>query len=118
MPSFSAVEVLDAHGTSVPGASVRPDPDAPTGLLVELPTLPPGAYTLLWKTLSQADGHPSQGMVLFGIQTAAPTAPVRAAGAAAVPWVEILLRWLNYTSLAGVVGGLAVGLYLYRGRPS
>ena len=118
VPSFSAVEVLDAHGTSVPEASVRPDPDAPAGLLVDLPTLPPGAYTLLWKTLSQADGHPSQGMVLFGIQTAAPTAPVRAAGAAAVPWVEILLRWLNYTSLAGVVGGLAVGLYLFRGRPS
>ena len=84
VPSFSAVEVLDAHGKSVPGASVRPDPDAPTRLLIELPTLPAGAYTLIWKTLSAADGHPSQGMVLFGIQSAAPSAPVRAADAAAV----------------------------------
>lgn len=117
VPSFSSVEVLDAHGKSVGEASVRPDPDASTGLLVDLPTLGAGAYTLLWKTLSQADGHPSQGMVLFGIQTAAPTASVRTADAA-VPWVEILLRWLNYVSLAGIVGGLAVGLYLYRGRPS
>ncbi|MFN8465937.1 MAG: CopD family protein [Caldilineaceae bacterium] len=118
VPSFSAVDVLDAHGASVPGASVRPDPDAAGGLLVDLPTLSPGAYTLIWKTLSATDGHPSQGMVLFGINAPAPSAAARSTTSAAVPWVEILLRWLNYASLAGVVGGLAVGLYLYRGRPA
>ena len=117
VPSFSAVEVLDAHGTNVPGASVRPDPDAPAGLLVELPTLPAGAYTLLWKTLSQADGHPSQGMVLFGVQTAAPTAPVRAAGAAAVPWIDSAASG-STTRAWQAWGGAGGRLYLYRGRPS
>lgn len=119
-PSFSAVQVLDAAGQSVPGVGVHPDPAQRSALVAVLPRLPAGAYTLIWKTLSATDGHPSQGMVLFGVNTAAPMSAAAGAeavaGDAALSWPEVAIRWLNYLGLIGLTGALVMGRFVHRSQ--
>jgi methionine-rich copper-binding protein CopC len=58
----------------VPRMPTRPGraPDAPVGAAVR-GAMPPGPYTLEWRTMS-ADGHPVSGRVAFRV---APPAPAR-----------------------------------------
>ncbi len=113
-PRFSVVQLLNAQGQPVPGLDFSAVPTDPSALLVRLPQLPAGAYTLIWKALSEADGHFSQGMVLFGVNVAAPNAPAVKFTTVDAPLIEVVLRWLNFGSLAAIVGALAILLLLYR----
>jgi copper transport protein len=104
---FTTLELFGANGQSVPVPAMRLDAADPTLLVVDLPPLPPDAYRLTWRTLSTEDVHIATGSVVFGVQHAAALA---AAPVVAPPPVEVLLRWLNFAALSGLLGALALAL--------
>ena len=65
-PAFSTIEVLDAGGKRVDGGHVESDPNDRTVLRVALQKLPPGTYTVNWRSVS-VDTHPSQGRFTFRV---------------------------------------------------
>ena len=106
---FTTVELVDSDGQSIPLLATRLDGADPSLLIVDLPDLPPNAYRLTWRTLSADDVHVAAGAIVFGLGRAAEVTP--ASVAVAPSKVEVTLRWLNFTALAGAVGALAL-IYL------
>ncbi|MCA9879827.1 MAG: copper resistance protein CopC, partial [Thermomicrobiales bacterium] len=107
--SYSRATLFDQTGTEVPGAvaTIGPDPNVMT---VTLPVgLSNGTYSLLWRTLSTADGHTAQGYLPFTVGTQADVRivapPVANEVSSAVPqWALAVSRWLALLGLAAVGG--------------
>jgi copper transport protein len=64
---YTTVDVIGEGGAVVLERAGAPDPADRYALIVELPPLVDGAYTVLWRTLSAADGHTAQGFLIFGV---------------------------------------------------
>jgi len=71
------VEVFGPDGTQVDNDDARIDDDDRSHMLVTLPDdLPPGAYTVLWRSLSADDGDADSGRFVFTVDPSAePTTP-------------------------------------------
>lgn len=112
VPRFSSAVLRNGDGGVVP-ATVRADASDDRLTLALRDDLPRGMYTVDWKLLSAEDGHFQKGLVVFSVGTGlAPTAGSDRSGDE-VGVLDVLLRWLNLSALAGLVGGLAVvGLVL------
>jgi copper transport protein len=105
---FSSVEVFDLRGQPVKLDGLRRDGADPTLLVLTLPELEAGVYSVHWRVLSEADGHFTQGLMVFGVGEGADVGAAAAAGGeSGVPPAEVLLRWLNFGLLAALIGGLA-----------
>ena len=59
-PLFSTIEVRDANGAAVSTGKPHVAPDNDRRLVVELPKLPPGTYTVIWHVTS-VDTHKTEG---------------------------------------------------------
>ncbi len=108
-PEFSSAEILDINGQPVKISGIRIDPADPTLMILTLPKLPEGLYSIRWKVLSEADGHFTQGPLVFGVGEGldlSKAAPVESK--ATVPPPEVILRWFNYTLLLALVGSIVV----------
>ena len=66
-PAFSTVEVRDAGNQLVDKKDAHLDDKDKTLLIVSLPSLPPGTYTVTWHVVS-ADTHKTQGHFEFTIK--------------------------------------------------
>jgi copper transport protein len=107
--SYSRATLYDQTGAEVAGAtsSIGPNPNVMT---VTLPAgLGNGTYSLLWRTLSTADGHTAQGYLPFTIGTQADVRIVAPPTAneivSAIPqWTLAVSRWLALLGLAAVAG--------------
>ena len=64
-PLFSSIEVRDAHG-SVPTGKPRLPPDNARQLVIDLPSLPGGEYTVIWHATS-VDTHRTEGSYRFTV---------------------------------------------------
>jgi len=71
-PRFSSADVLNSAGQPVVDHGGAPDPADATVLVVPLPALSNGAYTVNWRAMSAADGHVTGGFVSFGVGTVDP----------------------------------------------
>jgi copper transport protein len=112
-PRFRDVNVVGADGRSVPGVRIRGG-GARLELLV--PRLPRGAYGVVWHVLSEDDGHTTSGTLVFGVGVG--PVPGGHESPPAPPATDVLLRWLHFSFLALLVGGLAfAGLVLPFARP-
>ncbi|MCP5099032.1 MAG: hypothetical protein GY943_26060 [Chloroflexi bacterium] len=116
-PAFSAVQVFDSNSQRVPIGNIHTNPDDPYQLSFSFTsTLPEGVYSVLWRALSEADGHLSNGMLVFGVgenidlNAASVTESVTPPPA----MIEMVLRWLNFVMLGGLIGGLAVAHWVIR----
>ncbi|CAN5672150.1 copper resistance CopC/CopD family protein [soil metagenome] len=108
---FSSVQLLDAQNQPVIGTSIASVSNQTATLQVTVSPLKPGTYTVFWKTLSEADGHFSQGFILFSVgqATLAPRLPFTMVPLAGLPpLVEGGLRWANFLLVASMVGALAL----------
>ena len=74
--SASTIKVLDQAGTQVDLGDGRVDLDDPDRklMVVSLPELPVGVYTVAWASLSAEDGDWADGTFTFGVGVIPPTA--------------------------------------------
>jgi copper transport protein len=109
-PESSRVELYDAGGAPVPGTESHLGIDA-FHLVMELPTdLPNGTYTISYRNISAADGHPVSGYIPFTIGSeadiVAPAAPARTNFDLPPAWLDGFARWLSVLGLIGALGAL------------
>lgn len=102
--SYSRMALYDRDGVEVKGTSLSEGADEFTMVLTVPPTLPNGTYSVLWRTLSEADGHSTQNFFAFTIGTDADIASVTIPGSgeprdASPQWARTLSRW---AALAGI----------------
>ncbi len=90
LTSKSTIRVLDANGVQVDLGDGRVDLDDPIRktMLVSLPELPVGLYTIDFSADSAEDGHEYPGTVVFGVGMVPPAGDDPAATPAAEPAVE------------------------------
>ena len=114
---FREIRVVDGEGRLVQGATVTGDGRL---VVVELPRLEDGTYGVIWHVLSEDDGHVTGGSLAFGVGAGPVVASSGSEGGRpSFSRVEAVLRWLDFSLLAGVVGCLAVAaLVLPRARRS
>lgn len=107
--SFSTFQVLDLDGQPVALTGIHLDELDPQLVILDLPEIGDGVYSIHWHVLSAADGHDTQGYVVFGVGNSADlnTAVVHEVQTA-VPWTEVALRWANYGLMALVIGAVMV----------
>lgn len=112
----SVARVVDGQGQPVAHGRSRIAPTDPNRLLLELPSLPEGLYTVQWNVVSAADGHPSKGAVPFAIGD--PTAlttplvlpPEIPNPLAGPPLQSLAARWLTVLALT-LAGGALIFSY-------
>ena len=117
--SYSRAELVDQTGTPVSGASSIVGPDPRTITVTIPPGLQNGTYSLLWRSLSTADGHTAQGYLPFTIGTRADIADVGTSTqeslSALIPdWVYAVTRWLTLLGEAAVLAVWPVWLFVVR----
>ncbi len=100
----SSVRLFDQGGNEVPDIESRQG-EGDKSLVVPLPApLDVGTYSVVWKNLSTADGHPLQGYFTFTVGTQADVAPVTVPVAidqgGAPLWLQSVARWLVLLTLA------------------
>jgi copper resistance protein C len=66
-PRFSAIELRDARGGVMPTASPRTEQGNNRRLIVEIPALSSGTYTVIWHATS-VDTHKTEGSYRFTVR--------------------------------------------------
>ena len=66
-PAFSVIEVDDASGKEVDNKDTHRNDKDKSLLIVSLPKLPPGKYTVVWHVVS-VDTHRTQGRFQFTVK--------------------------------------------------
>ncbi|MCA0454130.1 MAG: copper resistance protein CopC [Chloroflexi bacterium] len=111
---FSKINLRNSEGNIVNTPPTQIDPNDPTQMSIIPGALPDGLYTVVWRALSSADGHPTIGSyaIVIGDATllqssAANTAedPIRTD--------STVIRWINLLSMALTVGGIAFFLFVW-----
>jgi methionine-rich copper-binding protein CopC/putative copper export protein len=64
---YTSADLIGGDGEVLLERAGQPDPADRYTLVVAVPPLADGAYTVLWRTLSAADGHTAQGFLIFGV---------------------------------------------------
>ncbi|HEU5430733.1 MAG TPA: CopD family protein, partial [Thermomicrobiales bacterium] len=117
--SYSQAELFDENGNKLPGTTTRFGRDGST-MILSLPSgLKNGTYSILWRSLSEADGHTAQGYIAFTIGTEADVRTIVPPPATEVTlgppdWVKGLSRWFALLGLAAVVAIWPVWLFVLR----
>lgn len=109
---FSKINIRDREGNILNTPLTQIDPNDPTQMSIVPGAMPDGLYTVVWRALSSADGHPTIGSYAFVIGDAS---LLQQSGANQTEDVirtdSTVIRWLNLLSLALTVGG--VGFFLF-----
>lgn len=114
-PRLSMIDVLDAAGKRVNTEEASVLTGDTKALMVRLPRLPDGTYTVSWRNISSVDGDPSSGSFVFsiGLSPAVSPAPVPVPKAPVFPSpAALLLRWLGILSILAIVGCLSFELLI------
>ncbi len=112
---FSTFRMIDIQGQTVKLDGIRRDEADHKIITLLLPGISSGVYSIHWNVLSEADGHDTQGVLAFGIGSDADLSAAQTVAAdTAVPWIEVLFRWLNFSLLAAVTGAWAIRYQILR----
>lgn len=106
----STARLVDEHGATLPGTHVVSGSGDPRVIAVELPVLSSGSYGLLWEAVSARDGHTTSGTVTFTIGRPGAVLPAGGSNGSS----GLLHRWIWLLALAGVVGPLAIAVFVLR----
>ena len=104
---YNEVRLFDETGHEIPNLTVERG-EGEKSLVVPLPEpLANGTYSVVWKNLSSADGHPAQGYFTFTVGTQADVAtvtmPVSDESTGAPLWLQAVARWLVLLALATAI---------------
>lgn len=113
-PQFSQIILRDARGNplSMPPAQVDSADPMQMFLLIPPGSLTEGLYTVSWRVVSTADGHPTQGAFAFAIGAAVTFNSV-AVIEEPIPVDSAAIRWLNFVALALMLGSLGFFLFVW-----
>lgn len=103
----STARLVDRAGAEVAGTSVHAEAQM---LELRVPRLDRGTYGVLWRVLAEDDGHPSSGTVVFSVGASNGSLAVTAGGSS--DKFDAARRWAQLGLLSGVIGGLAVVLFV------
>jgi copper transport protein len=114
----SSAELYDQSGNIVRGTSYAFDPTDKTAMVLTLPSgLPNGTYSVVFRNVSAADGHPVQGYLAFTVGTGGAGAAYvpQATGPTGAPaWLVTVSRWVPLVGLALLVAAWPVWLLVLR----
>lgn len=99
------VRVLDATGNAVleDDLVITIDPADPKALIVEVPDLDRGTWTVAWTVTSATDGHTLSGTWAFRIGGGLPPGQATSADASPAAWA-VALRWVTFLGAASAAG--------------
>ena len=116
-PAFSCAELFAGDGTRIEVRELAVDAETSDRLTASLPTLEPGVYTVVARTLSRVDGHAAVASFTFTVLGGGGGGGAGAGATAfapdlagAVSATGVAGRWLTLVGLAVIVGGAAVAL--------
>ena len=112
---FSSFRVLDVNGRTVSREDAATLDATRKHATLSLPKLSDGIYSVVWKVISDRDGHSTRGHIVFGVGNAAPVTAAVSGEDSAPSGVEVVLRWFNLICLSFVAGGLVVAWVCLRG---
>ena len=121
-PKLSLVKVVDSAGRPALGVgTARSVPGQPAQLAVPVTQpLPPGVYTVNWRSVSSTDGHVQDGAFAFGVGAAPnPGSVVKVSLLNSSPWASaaaVIGRWLLYIGLGLLVGGASTVCLVFGAR--
>ncbi len=108
--AYSRAELFDAQGQRLATEPSHIGTDPKELVLPLPPDLPRGTYTVQWRNVSAADGHPEVGFFSFTIGTVAdaqvPAPPPPLSVGFAPAWLDAVGRGLGLLGLAGLLGAL------------
>lgn len=110
---FSRIILRGADGAIIETPPSRIDPADPHRMILAPGELPEGLYTVVWRALSAADGHATEGSYPIAIGAALSRGAVVNA-VESVPLEGVVVRTLNFVSLALGVGSIAFMLFVWR----
>lgn len=114
-PGFTQMAVLDKAGARVDNQDSSVDSAEQRVLVVSVPPLSPGPYTVSWQALSKVDGHITRGSFSFvvgqpgmagGSADTSPPQKAKETGLALETVLQAVFRGMNLLGVAVVVGGL------------
>lgn len=112
-PQFSRIILRDSDGNVLNTPASFVDPVDAFQMALQPGELPDGLYTVAWRALSAADGHPSMGSYPFVIGDASLLTGAAATGDDTIPVDGTAVRWLNLLSMAFGVGSLGFLLFVW-----
>ncbi len=115
---YSLAELFDASGQRIETEKSVVGPD-PYQLTLPLPAdLPDGTYSVQWRNISTADGHPETGYVPFTIggssDVVVPTPPAQIDFSGPPAELNAVGRWLSLLGVAGAAGALVTWFWVIR----
>jgi copper transport protein len=116
---LTTVGVVDANGAKVKTGPPRVPPSSNKDIVVAVPAIPDGVYTVTWRTVSATDGHVTAGAFTFGVGvSAAEVTPVQQGGSQTPPpsGLGIAGRWLLYVGLIVLMGAGVTALIAFGPR--
>ena len=108
-PEFSNARLLDSNGKELDISEIRVDSADPFHLILVTPPLADGVYSVRWRVLSEADGHFTQGLLVFAIGAQAEHSGIRSEPKKeSIPLLESILRFFNFTFLTAMIGSIYI----------
>jgi copper transport protein len=113
-PDFSNIRLRDKDGNVVetPTASTVSASDA-SQLTLTPGDLPDGLYTVAWRSVSAADGHPTLGSFAFIVGSAAGGFGSAVQEEDGINTTPSVVRWLNLLTLSLTIGGLGFLMFTW-----
>ena len=109
------IRLLDQSGNPVPEADLRItiDPDDPKAIIVDVPDLDRGTWTVAWTVTSATDGHTLSGTWAFRIGGGLPPGQATSEDSSPAVWA-VALRWMTFLGVATAAGVLLFPFLLRR----
>jgi copper transport protein len=110
LPAEGGAGSTESSGSAGAGAE-----EIPVAITADLPALAPDLYHVAWSTVSSDDLHATNGVLVFGVQTAVPPRAAQAPDPLPSPG-EVALRWLGLVGVGAATGAALLWLLMARGR--
>ncbi len=110
---FSKINLRDKDGNILNTPPTQIDPNDPTQMFIVPGNLPNGLYTVVWRSLSSADGHPSLGSYPLVIGDASLLQGTTDQVDDSIRPDSTFIRWSNLVSLALTMGGIGFLLFVW-----
>lgn len=112
-PKLTGAALYDSSGKEVDTGYHVDSADA-TILIITLPTLPSGVYTVAWHAISAVDGHHTSGSFPFGVGNVTIRVTQNAGNPFTFPSpAEVVDRWLNILADTIFLGGSIFALSVW-----